>query len=282
MPVTDAALPDFFQRSDKYATDWQRWYLRVERGQLVALILAAAAASISLPTAVSILCFATALTAQIFRLTTRADERWWNGRAGAESAKTSGWLYMVGGAPFGIGSADPDERLAATLTAIAEKVAHIAPVATGGSHITDKMRAIRSLSLDERIEVYRKDRVEDQQSWYASNSSKNGKRANIWASAGIASTGLALLIGILSAVNEWSFDAVGLFSAVTAAIAAWLGLKQHQILARSYAVASNELSAISTQIRTRTWDEATWSRYVNDAEEAISREHTSWRASRGV
>jgi hypothetical protein len=144
------------------------------------------------------------------------------------------------------------------------------------------MRRVRALPLNERIEVYRRDRVENQQGWYASNSRKNAKRANRWACAGIASTSLALLIGIICAVNEWSFDAVGLFSAVAAAIAAWLGLKQHQILARSYAVASNELALIATQIQGRTWDEETWSRYANDAEEAISREHTSWRASRGI
>lgn len=282
MPVTDDVLPDFFQRSDKYAKDWQRWYLAAERGQLVALILAAAAAAMGTPPAVPLLCFALALSAQIFRLTTKADERWWNGRAGAESAKTSGWLYMAGGAPFEIGSARADERLAATLVAIAEKVAHLAPVPSDSSHVTDGMRGVRSLPLNERVEVYRKDRVGSQQGWYASNSSKNAKRANLWACAGIASTALALLLGIVSAVNDWPFDAVGLFSAVAAAIAAWLGLKQHQILARSYAVASNELSAISTQIQGREWDEESWSRYANDAEEAISREHTSWRASRGV
>ena len=184
--------------------------------------------------------------------------------------------------PFEVGSAGADERLAETITAIAEKVAHLAPIASDGSHVTDEMRAIRSRPLNERIQVYRDDRVANQQGWYSSNSVKNAARANIWASAGIASTSLALLIGILAGVNDWTFDAVGVFSALAAAIAAWLGLKQHQILARSYAVASNELSTISTQIETRSWDEDTWSRYVNDAEEAISREHTSWRASRGV
>ena len=282
MPVTDEVLPDFFQRSDKYAIDWQRLYLAVERVQLVSLVLAAAAAAVGAAPVVVIVCFALALMAQIFRLTTRADERWWNGRAGAESAKTSGWLYMVGGEPFGIGSPAADEELAKTLTSIADKVAHLAPIATSGNHVTDGMRVIRSLPLDERIERYRKDRIEGQQTWYASNSRKNATRANIWAAAGITSTALALLIGIICAVNDWTFDAVGLFSALAASIAAWLVLKQHQILARSYAVASNELSVIDTQIRARTWDEDAWARYVNDAEEAISREHTSWRASRAV
>ena len=189
---------------------------------------------------------------------------------------------MVGGAPFAIASPSADEEFAATLTSIADKVAHLAPIATSGGHVTGGMRAVRSLPLNERIEIYRQDRIEDQQSWYASNSRKNAKRANIWATADITSTALALLIGIVCSVNDRSLGAVGLFSALAASIAAWLGLKQHQILARSYAVASNELSVISTQIQARAWDEDAWARYVNDAEEAISREHTSWRASRAV
>lgn len=282
MPVTIEALPEFFQRSDKYAITWESRYLLGERVQLIALILATAVASVGSAPAVTIIFFAIALMAQLFRLTTKADERWWNGRAGAESAKRAGWLFMVGGAPFGVQNNTAESEFAHRLATIAEKVADLAPVPASSSHVTAPMEALRHEPLRVRVETYRVDRIKDQQKWYADKSEDNAKWAMGWALAGIASTALALIVGILCAINDWSFDAVGVFSALTASIAAWLGLKQHQILARSYAVASNELGLIEARINDTDWHEPAWEAFVNEAEEAISREHTSWRASRAL
>jgi hypothetical protein len=62
-----------------------------------------------------------------------------------------------------------------------------------------------------------------------------------------------------------------------------MAVKQYQTLARSYAVASAELGAIDVKITGNpAWEEAAWASFVNEAEEAISREHVSWRASRAV
>lgn len=58
-------------------------------------------------------------------------------------------------------------------------------------------------------------------------------------------------------------------------------IRQHWTLARPYAVASAELSAIDVQIVIRqAGTEQDWAVFVNAAEDAISREHTSRRASR--
>jgi hypothetical protein len=282
MPVTDEALPEFFRRSDAYSNDWQQRFLRVERLQLVALILVAGVASIGATPAVTIICFAVALMTQVFRLITKADQRWWNGRAGAESAKRASWLYMIGGRPFELGNPTAEVEFAARLTTIAESVADLAAVPTVESHVTDAMRALRHSALAERVEIYRVERIVDQRKWYAKKSKFNAERADRWSLAGIASTGLALGLGIVCAIQNWSFDAVGFFAALAASIAAWLALKQHQVLARAYAVASNELASIEAKITSTSWDEDLWAAFVNEAEEAISREHASWRAARAV
>jgi len=48
-------------------------------------------------------------------------------------------------------------------------------------------------------------------------------------------------------------------------------------------VARNELWAIDAEVSHKHWDdEDEWATFVNESEEAISREHTLWRASRGV
>ena len=90
-------FPDFYRRADSHSIRWQVRYLWSEKVQLVGLLLAAGIGAIGGPPLVVVLFFALALVAQVFRLTSRADEKWWNGRAGAESAKTASWLFVVGG-----------------------------------------------------------------------------------------------------------------------------------------------------------------------------------------
>jgi hypothetical protein len=64
-------------------------------------------------------------------------------------------------------------------------------------------------------------------------------------------------------------------------VTAWVQAKQYQNLATAYGVTSQELSSVASEVATLT-DEALWARFVREAEQTISREHTLWRASRGV
>jgi hypothetical protein len=95
--------------------------------------------------------------------------------------------------------------------------------------------------------------------------------------------GLGLVLGIIGLSFAWPLDVIGILTAIAASSAAWVAVKQHEVLARAYSVASNELASIDTQINARSdWTEGDWAKFVSNAEEAVSREHTSWRASRGV
>jgi hypothetical protein len=283
MPLIEQHFPEFYLRADKYSARWQRRYLRTEKAQLVALLLAAGLGSLAGPAALVALLFAASLTAQIYRLTSRADEKWWNGRAGAESAKTAAWRFVVGGEPFGAHNPHSEVELASRMVEVAREVAQLLPVPVNGAHVTDEMRVLRSQPLTERIDVYQTERIRSQRSWYADKSEFNSKRATVWSLVGVLSTGLALVFGVCAAISDWNLDAVGLFSAIGASVAAWMAVKQYQTLARSYAVASAELAVIDIKISGNTsWEEIAWASFVNEAEEAISREHVSWRASRAV
>lgn len=283
MPLIEDDFPDFYRRADAHSIRWQARYLWSERIQLVSLLAAAAVASLGGPPLPVVLLFGLALVAQVFRLASHADEKWWNGRAGAESVKTASWLFTVGGEPFDVGNAQADLELASRISDVAKEVAKLVPVPAGGAHITAGMRSVRGRPLNERVELYQRQRVRAQRDWYASKSEFNEKSSAQWSSAAIVASGLALGFGIAAAVYEWSLDAVGFFSAVGASLVAWMAVKQYQTLARSYAVASAELSDIDVQIESRYgWTESDWATFVNAAEDAISREHTSWRASRAV
>jgi hypothetical protein len=76
-------------------------------------------------------------------------------------------------------------------------------------------------------------------------------------------------------------DLLIFFGAVVAAMAAWLQTKQYRALATAYGITALELASVRTQVQWQQNDND-WAKFVNDAEEAFSREHTLWKASRGV
>ena len=75
------------------------------------------------------------------------------------------------------------------------------------------------------------------------------------------------------------FDVLGVCATLAAAIGAWLEMGQHESLARAYAIAAHELAAIRDLVPWQETEED-WAQFVGSAEEAVSREHTMWRASR--
>ncbi len=275
-------FPDFYHRADAHSVAWQKRYLWSQKVQLAALLVAAAVAAFVAVPMLTAAFFGLSITAQLYRLSTRADEKWWNGRAGAESAKTAAWLYVVGGEPFSLRNAQAALEFATRLTEVGTQVANLVPVPVSQAHVTAEMTSLREQPLAERVETYQRDRIRSQCKWYASKSVRSEKLARNWALAALGTQGLALAAGIAAAANGWQQDFVGLFVALTATAVAWAAVKQYDTLARSYAVASSELSTIDVRISNTTWTENDWAAFVNAAEEAISREHTSWRASRAA
>ena len=276
-------FPEFYTRADCDSKIWQGRYLWSERAQLLALTLAALSANFGRwGLFVTCSCFAVATFCQLFRYVARADEKWWNGRAGAESVKTLSWRYVVGGKPFELSAIECEARLAERIGEVAEKVAETVPIATSGPVVSQPMRALRDASITDRVACYQKDRIRAQMKWYADKSGFNAGRSTRLSFATIGLQMIAMLLGMAGLFWSWDFDFVGVISAAAASGVAWLAVKQHEVLARSYAVASGELSSIDARISGRAWLEQDWAEFVDQSEEAISREHTSWRASRSV
>ena len=76
-----------------------------------------------------------------------------------------------------------------------------------------------------------------------------------------------------------SINTSAIFAAAAASAIAWLQLKRHQELTNSYGLAAQELGLIAEQSRGITEPEKL-SAFILDAENAISREHTLWKARR--
>jgi hypothetical protein len=230
--------------------------------------------------------FMIGLIMSVLLLVIRPQDRWYQGRAAVESIKTLSWQYCVAGGSYPKGLADADAKLTRQITKVITELPAIKqpgrPLTTVA--ITPEMHGYRNAPLGERQDIYLADRIEDQMTWYSDNAEKRRRQSNIWLvvtiSAQIVGTALAALKGF----GIVDIDLLGIAAAIAAGGAAWSQTKQYQAQAASYTVASKELLLIHDDFQTQkaAADEAGWAEYVNDAETAISREHTTWRARSGI
>jgi hypothetical protein len=286
-----ADLPALYRSADRESERAQRSYLRSLRVRLGALLVAAFGGALTLTTAggfqvgggLAFLAFACALGAELFLATTSPLTTWYEGRAAAESAKTLAWRYMVRGEPFEVDTPDVDKQFLAQTYSLLQDLQSIAlGTAEPGAHqITDKMRRVRALDFNERRQVYLVDRIADQQRWYSEKARWNARRARVWVLISIVLEIAGLIGGALKAFGWISFDLLGFLAASAGVVVAWIEAKQHRKLATAYGIASQELASIASELPTVNSEER-WAAFVSQAEEAISREHTLWRASRGL
>jgi len=227
------------------------------------------------------LAFTAALSVEIWLLAERPEHAWYDGRALAESAKTIAWRFAVGGQPFPAGLARPEVSLAEQLADVLHDSPTAEIVPTTGNVVSRAMAELRASPLTTRMDIYIEDRIADQQRWYARKAEYNDKRSSVWKMLLITVEMLGVLAGLATAYDVIRLDLTSIISTGLGVGVAWLALKQHESLTRAYALASHELALIGARLRSVTTEDE-WAAAVADAEEAISREHTMWRAARVV
>jgi hypothetical protein len=292
------AMPVLYRAASSSAASGQRVFLWITRLRLLALSLVAAASALSVADtllrgegsaaktallAVATAAFVLAVALEIVLWAAKPERKWYDGRAAAESLKTLVWRYSVGGDPFHQ-SLDEHAADALFLTRAREILQGLRGISLSardcqsGEQITPQMRTLRISGLTERVEAYRTGRVQDQQTWYARKSLQNSRLAKIWTTALflLESCGLVLVVLELGGVLEDEF--VAIIAVLSASVLAWIQTRQFRTLAEAYFVASQELAAIASEIDQQ--NSSSWATFVDQAEEAISREHTLWRASR--
>lgn len=291
--ISDTDLPAIYEAADQASLAGQRRFLMALRFRLGGYVAAAVGGAFSwIIKAVDVwgvvaACgLLLAIGAELYAIREKPDRTWYEGRAAAESVKTLGWRYMVGGAPFGVGSAsetEVDNLFARELREVFIDLTQLdaPPVISSQHQITDEMRRHRSSNIKERRELYDKDRIEDQRSWYASKARWNSSRARTFELSSLVLQVSALALAALKAFGVFPADLLGIAGSLGGSLLAWSQAKQHRSLASAYSIASQELATIrSLMSQDRTEEE--WASFVDSNEEAISREHTLWRASRGV
>jgi hypothetical protein len=212
------------------------------------------------------------------------DKGWFDGRAVAESVKTLTWRYMMRLKPFD-DDTTCDQTFVGELDAIRKARSglqlRVGALGEDAEQITPRMREARQLPVEQRRDLYVKERLEDQAKWYAGKAEVNRRRTNRLFWAALAAQVLALALAVWQvAFPSAGLSLVGPLLALAAAFTAWTQLGRNDELSKSYALANQELLSIKAVLDT-VGTEQELAQLVRDGEGAISREHTMWVAKRG-
>ncbi|MFJ8033147.1 DUF4231 domain-containing protein [Streptomyces sp. NPDC096032] len=287
----DEHLPSPFKSADNASLRGQALYVRATKLRLSFAVLAAVLAAMTFQVSdtwdlaglcVALAFLATLLT-EVWLLVAKPERAWYDGRAFAESIKTLSWRYAVAAQPFSLQSSESENErhFIAEVSKIISEAPSDSIAVTAPVHITERMREIRRSPLSVRRNAYLECRIEDQLKWYAGKADFNRSRAGRWRVTLIVIEGAGITAAILKAGGAIPFDLPGIMAALLGAGSAWFAVRQYESLGRAYSFAANDLSIVHARLQSIDSDND-WEREAADAEEAISREHTMWRASRGA
>lgn len=225
-----------------------------------------------------------ALGTLISRTFTKPEQGWYRGRALAESIKTSCWRYCMRAEPF-----ENCENIQVPLSQFRNHLLQILRTNQLFSNntnaydaerdqITPSMQAIRALSLEDRKEYYLLRRIKEQRTWYQKKSIDNRNASRFWVGCAVASYAVAIALALSRIVlpnwELWPIDPVLVFAS---SIIGWTQVKRFNELSSSYQLTAHEIGIIQGRINT-IQNETEFSEFINDAEQAFSREHTQWAA----
>ncbi|MDZ7929315.1 DUF4231 domain-containing protein [Rhodococcus sp. NPDC076796] len=285
--LTDGDLPGVWREADRSSLKGQRLTLRLVRAKVCGGVFAAVGGALTwklghvdLAAVMILLGFAAALVSETTSWICNPERKWYDGRAVAESVKTLAWRYAVGADPFpaGMPPEDAEEEMRRRISRITQEINDVVVFETSDVVITPQMDGLRGAPFTEQRDAYVDGRTIEQKRWYAKKARYNMRQAQGWRLALTAAEILAVMLAIGKLFGGWQIDAAGLFAAIIGAGAAWVAVKQFAPLASAYSVATNELGIQAGRLRSVEADR--WPVVAADAEEAISREHTTWLASR--
>jgi hypothetical protein len=291
MMQTEASYPAVFRAADAASLQGQSDVTRRMQAALVLVIFAAACgmarwrvgdADLDVLAACALVAFVGSGLLTVTKGYGDAERQWYKGRAVAESVKTLAWRYAAGGDPFPM--KEPEQKSdGLLLDRIKELLIHSTDLAldtVGGDQITDEMRMSRRLPFDQRKARYLDERIGAQITWYLDKGKTNKARRRTWGQLSAGANALGAIGALIKFLGVFDINVLGLAATAAGAATAWTQLRQHRVLAMSYAVAAQDLSLARTRLAQVT-DEDAWVLEVGDAEEAISREHTMWLARHG-
>lgn len=216
----------------------------------------------------------TFLGATLFSFYGRFINKWYLFRALAESIKTLTWRFAMCAPPFE--STDEDARqlyLSRIEIMLNEYKSSLSSLSWDKDDlfITDEMIQTRSMDSSEKKELYMSERIRDQQDWYARKAKKNKRGRDFTTVIIVISIVASIIILHINAPQANSQICVAVMLCVSCL--SWMDAKRYKELYSSYSWTVKDLNLLIEEYGNSCKD---ISSCVADAENAFSREHSSW------
>ncbi len=228
---------------------------------------------------------AVALATLVIRSVLKPEQRWYQARALAESVKTTAWKFAMVAKPF---EHDAEDRrrlrqmLQELLDANRSLGSQFDGSRAGGDQITAEMETLRMLPRSERLDIYMRDRVEDQLDWYIRKSKSNSTAGRRFAVA-LGCLYVIAFVVLLIRLDQpgWIYAHPDPLILLGASVLGWMQIKRFNELGASYGLTAAEIGILKSRTP-EIADDIALSIFIDDAEEAFSREHTQWLARRSA
>jgi hypothetical protein len=152
------------------------------------------------------------------------------------------------------------------------------PDSAAKQQITTSMEDVRSRSLEQRKEFYTEHRIKDQRNWYSVKAGANKRASRHWMFAGVVAYAVAIVLALIRIeYPDWELWPIEPVIVLASSFVGWTQIKKFNELASSYTLTAHEIGIIQNRIEEIDKEED-FAQFVNDAEQAFSREHTQWVA----
>lgn len=284
--------PSLYTVADKASLSAQNCHLRLTALHALLLTIGTALAINVIPSKkyslLMALFYFAALAVSLFLGIKKYEKIWYNGRAVAESIKTSMWRYCMRSAQFKdaesvrVPKAEFRNMLNNIIRTNRELGDSIGEHEDTNEQITNEMNLIRSLELDERKSYYLKNRIDEQRKWYTTKAAYNKKMQRWWFAGLIAAQALAIAC-VLSriAYPDWNYWPTDTLVLIASFCISWTQTKKFNELSSAYSLTAQEIG-ILREGADDVGTEEQFSEFVNNAELAFSREHTQWVARQDI
>ncbi len=290
--INDQFYPALYKAANIASINAQSAYLLTVFVYLLLLIIAAALSVYGIQDKSAAIGAAFVIIVSIFvsfsMILKKDEDTWYRARAVAESIKTSSWRFMMRADPFSeindiqIVKTDFRELLKSIISEHKELGHELGGDVSCKEQITDFMCEIRNMTLEKRIDFYRKKRIDEQRNWYAKKSAKNKKASRSWFIMFILCQLLAIIFVIFRVaypnVRYWPTE---IFLVCAGAILTWIQVKRFRELTSAYGIAAHEIGIIRGELEHVSTEDA-FGEFVTNSESAFSREHTQWLARKNV
>lgn len=225
---------------------------------------------------------------QLIAMKKQFERKWFAFRAVAESIKSLSWQYAMACGDFNESNPDVSRLFLQRIERIKE-IFQINPdpetiSIESSNDLKQSMIEAREMGWQNKKKIYIKERLEDQIKWYTNKAKINKNRSDLYDWIIITFQIVGILISlVLLFIHPIVNGAPALAFTVTliVSIIGWSRSKQHAELVEPYLNAARELNDIRQEIKL-AGGEAGFQILVEEAEHAISREHTMWLAKCGL